>query len=362
MKKTMLALSAFAVLAGLSVPVANPVSVLAEGDSSAEVSVSESVSASESVSPSEASSESIEDEIVYRIGEAQISYRDSDDVAYTPDNGSIGSYFLSADGWSEDGFEPIVMTIQGNLSTKLQDKIVYLYEYRPTYVKFNGLEIEPEDNKTYLLEKPEAPGTYDLEIGFTREMIVNPVDLTNVNWASLFTVENMMTILSWLVIVVGILVIYALNRRYKKQGQTTLQEVETLLSNKIESVWGKEAATKITDLLDTSVKPVFSAVDEKLSKVDSNQAVLVRCLLLMQENTPQARLAITECLSKLDVSEDNKAEEVKKLIEEEIAKYKSEAEAKEKALEEAKKETEKWASGKNSETSAANEGFDGTKI
>jgi hypothetical protein len=69
----------------------------------------------------------------------------------------------------------------------------------------------------------------------------------------------------------------------------------------------------------------------------------MRCLLVMQEGTPEARLAVTKYLSELDVSADEKAAQVKELIEGEMAKYKAEAEAKQKALEDAKKANSEWA-------------------
>lgn len=305
-----------------------------------EVSASETTSETSSETTSESSTPAPTYE--YRVMEAVIGYRDSEDVSYAKGDSRIGSYFLSADGWNEGDTYDITMTITGNVTTKLAEKVVYIYEYRPTLVKWCGNEILMNGDKTYTLAKPTEKGDYALEINFTKTMITNPMDLTSINWSSLLTVQNLMTIGSWVVIIVGILILYGLNRRYKKRGSTTLEEVKKSISSEIENVYGVEMAKSINSLLDTSVKAAFTAIDEKLSKLDNNNATLVRCLLVMQENTPEARLAVTKYLSELDTAEDSKAEEVKKLIEAEMEKYKVEQEAKEKALEEARKVNEQW--------------------
>lgn len=314
----------------------------ATGEGEGEVVSSETVSETET--SSETSSESSTPAITYeyRVMEAIIGYRDSEDVSYAKGDSRVGSYFLSADGWNESDTYDITMTITGNVTTKLADKVVYIYEYRPTLVKWCGNEISMNGDKTYTLAKPTEKGDYALEINFTKTMITNPMDLTSINWSSLLTVQNLMTIGSWVVIIVGILILYGLNMRYKKRGSTTLEEVKKSISSEIENVYGVEMAKSINSLLDTSVKAAFTAIDEKLSKLDNNNATLVRCLLVMQENTPEARLAVTKYLSELDTAEDSKAEEVKKLIEEEMEKYKADQEAKEKALEEARKVNEQW--------------------
>lgn len=285
---------------------------------------------------------SAEDGIVYTIKSAFIGYRDDDTASYAEGDSKIGSYFLSADGWKEDETSPIVMTIKGNVTTKLVDKVVYIYEYKPTKVVWNAIEISPNDDKTYTLEKPAEKGEFDLAIYFTKTIITSPVDLVGINWSSLLTVQNLMTIGSWAIIVVGILVLYAINQRYKKKGATTLNEVKTTLTSKVDDLFGKEMSEKFGDMLNAVIAPTFEAIDSKLSKQDNNMATLVRCLLLMQENTPEARLAITKCLSELDTSADGKAEEVKRLIEAEMAKYKAEEEARAKALEEAKAVNNKY--------------------
>lgn len=316
-----------------------------EGEGEGEVVSSETETVSASETTSETTSESSTPATTtyeYRVMEAVIGYRDSEDVSYAKGDSRIGSYFLSADGWNEGDTYDITMTITGNVTTKLADKVVYIYEYRPTLVKWCGNEISMNGDKTYTLAKPTEKGDYALEINFTKTMITNPMDLTSINWSSLLTVQNLMTIGSWVVIIVGILILYGLNRRYKKRGSTTLEEVKKSISSEIENVYGVEMAKSINSLLDTSVKAAFTAIDEKLSKLDNNNATLVRCLLVMQENTPEARLAVTKYLSELDTAEDSKAEEVKKLIEAEMEKYKADQEAKEKALEEARKVNEQW--------------------
>ncbi len=359
--KRILALSiASLALCGLAIPTTAS-AALAEG----EEEISEEVSISVSEEESETESETA---YTYVVNDAKIGYRDADNVSYAVGDHSIGDYYLSADGWGDADTYDIIMTVKGNVSTKLSDKVLYLYEYRATSVSWNGIPLEVNEDKTYTLKKPTAPGAYDLEINFTKTLISDPTDLSSVNWSSLFTVQNLMTIGSWVVIVVGILVIYALNRRYKKRGSTTLDEVKSSLNAEIENVCGKEMSEALANLMNGTIKTTFEAIDKKLSTVDNNSAVLMRCLLAMQENTPESRLAVTKLLTELDTSEDKQSEQVRKLIEEEIAKRDTEKEERAKALEEAKKLNNSWsedgASDKSSETAQeeASTGDDGTSI
>ena len=371
--KRILALSiASLALCGLIFPTA-AVGAFAEGEEgsvSSEISESpiSSEGSAEASEPEDTAEEKPASSYAYVINDAKIGYRDSEDVSYASGDHSIGDYYLSADGWNDGDEYDVVMTVKGNVTTKLSDKVLYLYEYRATAVIWNGEALTVNDDKTYTLKKPSAPGAYDLEINFTKTLISNPTDLSSVNWSSLFTVQNLMTIGSWVVIVVGILVLYALNRRYKKRGSTTLDEVKSSLNSEIENVCGKEMSEALSNLMGGTIKTTFEAIDKKLSTVDNNSAVLMRCLLAMQENTPESRLAVTKLLTELDTSEDKQTEQVRKLIEEEIAKRDSDKEARIKALEEAKKANNAWAEGSASDKTSgsvaeeAETGDDGTSI
>lgn len=360
MKKYVLALASATLLGISCVPTATAYGVMAEGEETSIVS-EETIASEESIISSEA------EELVYRINGATINYRDSEDSPYVAGSDKIGSYYVSADGWkAEDTFD-IYLNIKGNIVTKMESKVLYIYEYKPTVVIWNGAVIEQNADRTYTLTKPTAVGSYNIEIDFTKTIVTNPTDLTTLNWGSLLTVQNLMTIASWLVIVIGILVLYGINRRYKKRGSTTLEEVKKSLSAQIEESCGTEVAKVVSDVFDTTIKATFTAIEGKLEKVDANNATLVRCLLLMQENTPEARLAITKCLSELDTTADKKGDEVKALIEAEMKKYQEQAEAKAIALEEAKKSNEAWKDkASQSESSATSEavgdGYDGTTI
>lgn len=317
---------------------ANAIVANAEGE---EQTTSEEIVSQETIeSSSEAATK--ETEFAFIINEAHIGYRDSEDASYADGDSKIGNYYLSADGWRIDEEEPIIMTIKGNVTTKLDNKIVYIYEYKPTLVKFNNVEIKANEDKTYTLARPEEAGTYDLAIYFTKTIVLNPLDLTSLNWSSFLTVSNLMTIVSWAVIVIGIIAVFAINQKYRTRGSTTLQEVKNQLSAQIENQFGETVAKQVNELLDVVVKKAFDSINEKLDSTNNNMTTLMRCLLVMQENTPEARLAVTKYLSELDKSSDEQAQQVKAIIEAEMEKYKNEQLSKRKALEEAQKSNAQW--------------------
>lgn len=350
-KKKMFSLLAASALVASSAAffVPSPISAMAEDSAIEEISSEEPIQsiASEESAPEAVSSEA--ELLPYRIKDARIRYRNSEGESYAEGDYKIGSYYLSADGWGEDDSEPIHMTIKGAVTTKLESKVLYIFEYRPTSVYWNGVEVKQGEDKVYLLEKPAEAGEFDLSIDFTKTPIINPMELTSIDWASFITVPNLMTILSWVVIVVGILFLYFLNMRYKKKGSTTLNDVESKLSKAIEEQFGAQVAKQVNDLLNGVVSKSYEALVSKISVVDENMTTLIRCLLIMQENTPEARLAVTEYLAKLNTANDDMSAQVKLLIQSEMDKYKAAEEAKKakeeeraKALEEAQKKNNEW--------------------
>lgn len=345
MKKFGLALALSALLfSGVAFSVPKAVAAYAEDTEQISESVvsEESSESSSEQSAESASSSSIEPKYAYAIKDAYIGYRDSESSSYGEGDASIGSYFLSAYGWSEEEDSPVVMTIKGNIATKLESKIVYIYEYKPTMVKFAGEEVAANEDKTYTLERPAEKGEYNLEIYFTKTLVVNPMDLTSLNWSSLLTVQNLMTIGSWVVLFVGIVAMYFVNMHYKKRGSTSLEEVKSCLSKEIEERFGDTVAKQVNELLDVVIKKSYESIEKHLSTVDGNVATLVRCLLVMQENTPEARLAVTKYLSELQATNDDQAKQVKELIESEIKKYEETKEARNKALAEAEQKNSEW--------------------
>ena len=359
-KKGLLGATLILSIMGLVLPIAslshNAVVAYAEPEESSEVvSSEEPIESSEpEIEISEEPVQSSEEAVDYKwkISEVAISYRDDEQSPYArcyEKEERIGSYFLSASGWKEGEDFDIVMNAKGAIATKLDGKVMYIYEYKPTFVRFNGEDIQQNADKTFTLHRPVEEGEYAIDIYFTKTMVVSPMELTNLDWSSLLTVPNLMTILSWAVIVVGFFVVFFINRKYKKEGATTLQSVKSALMKYVDDTFGAEVSSVVSDVFDKVIKESFNAIYSKLDKVDNNNATLIRCLLLMQENTPEARLAITECLSKLDVAEDNKGAEVRALIQAEIEKYKAEQEAKEQALAKAKELNESWAKPEDAE-------------
>ena len=335
---------AIALSAVFAIP--KPIAASAEGEESAEVSYVQEI---ESEIPSAEESQIAEAELPYRVKDARIRYRNSESESFAEGDHTIGSYYLSADGWSEDDDEPIRMTVKGAVTTKLDSKILYIYEYRVTSVYWNGEKVSQSEDKTYALQKPSERGEYDLSIDFTKTPIINPMELTQIDWTSFITLPNIMTILSWVILVAGVFVLYFLNRKYKARNATTLDEVKTQLSKEIEEQFGEQVGKQISDLLNNVVSKSYSELVNKVSVVDDNMTTLIRCLLIMQENTPEARLAVTEYLAKLNSANDDASAQVKLLIQNEMDKYKAEEEAKKakaeeraKAIEEAQKKNDEW--------------------
>ena len=114
------------------------------------------------------------------------------------------------------------------------------------------------------------------------------------------------------------------------------------LNRRVEEKFGTTMAQSMNELFDVVIAKSFEAINSKLDSVNGNMTTLMRCLLVMQENTPEARLAVTKYLSELDAANSEQAEQVRALIEAEMKKYADDKKAKEDAIEQAKAANQKW--------------------
>lgn len=333
MKKSMLMLPLMAlVMSGFSAPAA--LGVMAEPDDSSVESIADSVEASVEAT-SEEPVASVEKEGYDFSISTSIQFRNTADGAYAEGTDKIGNYYLSADGWNEGDDYDIILNVQGNPTTEIKDKFLYIFEYKASKVVWSGADVMPNADKTFTLAKPAEAGVHSLVICFTREqMTIN--DLSSINWRELVNTQNLLTILAWVVMIGATIGMFAYNAHIRKRGTTTLQEVKGAMISEIKTQYGDVLANQVSELFDNTVKPVFSAVDSKLSTLDGNMVIMLRCLLLMQEDTPEARLAVTELLTKIQKEDDELTAKVKKMIEDEITKRDDEAKRKAEALRQAK--------------------------
>lgn len=152
------------------------------------------------------------------------------------------------------------------------------------------------------------------------------------NWENFFSLETLGILVSWLVTLLssgGLGIMFLKSKKIK--AKTEDKVMETVLST-LEDVNTKA----INKFLQDTFGPAFEKISSNLEVTDKTCTTLARCFILSQENTPEARLAIISELTNLQKTESTLAEQVKAIVEAEVAKNNKVQEEKEATLAELK--------------------------
>lgn len=141
-------------------------------------------------------------------------------------------------------------------------------------------------------------------------------DAKDGNWEAIFTIENLLNLIGWVITALstsGLGIMLLKSKKIKTQTTTDV-------TSKVEKVIEDKTAESINKFLNDTFGPLMDKTAEKISGIDAVCKTLARCFILSQENTPESRLAIIEELTKLQKTEKELTEEVKRIINQEVLK------------------------------------------
>lgn len=135
------------------------------------------------------------------------------------------------------------------------------------------------------------------------------------NWEDILSLKNLFTIISWVIslFTAGGLCVTLLKKQ--KIKAKTAEEI----SAAVEEVTKGETSKAVNAFMEKILGPSFDMFGEKLKEINEMCASMARCMVLAQENTPEARLAIIQELSKTNEKAQDLAEEVKKIVHDEMS-------------------------------------------
>ena len=138
------------------------------------------------------------------------------------------------------------------------------------------------------------------------------------DWTNLFTLENVLTILKWL-IDGGVLIAVI---RYFVKDKKLADKIETTIVSHINDKMPDTVKKAVVSETKYVIEPMFNKMLQ--GEVMTRQCVysMVKCMALMQQNTPESRLAILNELEKLNgVIDTESLADIKKYIQEAVADY-----------------------------------------
>lgn len=203
----------------------------------------------------------------------------------------------------------------------------------------NGVLLKPNEYGIYSIELVEGDNVVSATFVVDDVKLEKVAELLNQakqgDWKSIFSVSNLMQLISWLITTFCASGFFVTLYKMKKYKVTTMEEVNTNVQKAVDT----GCANSITNFLTDFMSSYSKTTTEKLDSMEKSNKTLVKCFILMQENTPESRMAILSELDNLSSDKDNTALTltIKKLIKEEVQKQ----EEKSKALEESIVELEK---------------------
>lgn len=238
------------------------------------------------------------------------------------------------------GGEILLDVTEGNVGevVALHTSAYLLYNVKS--VKVNGVELTANEEGNYTFVLAEGENKVEVEFDVDDEQMQTLAELfakaKNGEWSDIFSVENILTFISWAITTIfssGFLLTLIKNKKIKSK---TTEEVANAVEGKVE----KASAKAINEFLEKTLQPATSKMSTGLSDMEDSMKILVRCFVLSQENTPESRLAIIKELSNLKTNSQELSEQVKEIINAEIAKNKEKEEEKIKSLQELKETNE----------------------
>ena len=172
------------------------------------------------------------------------------------------------------------------------------------------------------------------------------------DWEDIFSLKNLFTIISWVIslFTAGGLCLTLLKKQ--KIKAKTAEEI----SAAVEEVTKGETSKAVNAFMEKILGPSFDMFGEKLKEINEMCASMARCMVLAQENTPEARLAIIQELSKTNKKAQDLAEEVKKIVHDEMSATEKEKQEKIDTLKDLEEKNNALGSNPITETQKSSEG------
>lgn len=242
---------------------------------------------------------------------------------------------------TQKGGEILVDLTEGHVGDKVTAHVSPYVLYKIETVSVNGVNLTANEDGNYEFLLVEGENI------ITATFVVDNEELTSIanlladakdgEWDEIFTMSNLVQAIYWLLTTIFTSGFFITLLKTKKIKAETTKEIKTA----VEAILSSKLGDSINTFLETTIVPLFEQYNIKINYTEETCKVLARCFALAQENTPEARLAIINELTKFKNTEQDLNEEVKKIINEEIERNNAEKAQLNKTIEELKEANKK---------------------
>lgn len=201
--------------------------------------------------------------------------------------------------------------------------------YLTDYVKVNGTSLveDEETRDVYKFALVEGNNEIDVKFIIDEELLGKlsgiVEEATNKDWANLFTVKNVVTIVAWL-LDGGILIAVI---RYFVKDKKLEEKLENNTKETLAKIVPDQTKAAVSECVEKTITPIFAQVQAHMVEIEQAMNVFAKCFALSQENTPEARKAILDELTSLKIGDLKLIDSVKTYIENLVAQQKADYQA-----------------------------------
>lgn len=223
----------------------------------------------------------------------------------------------------------------------------------------NGVDLMPNEEGNYQFPLVEGENVITSKFEIDSEQFKEVAELLakakDGDWAEIFTIENIFifiyTILS---LFMGSGYCVTLLKSKKIKTETT-----TDVANTVTGVLNSNVYNAVKNFLSETFGPTFDKLSGSIVNIEDVVKMMARCMILSQENTPEARLAIIDELTKIQKNENDLSDQVKAIIQKEVEKAEAIQKQKLEAIDELKKANDELVQEAKTEEVDVNENSEG---
>lgn len=207
-------------------------------------------------------------------------------------------------------------------------------------IKINDQIVTLNPDGKYQFVLVEGENVFSVDFKVNNEKLTEIANLINGvkndGFASLFTVSNLLNLISWVVSVIfssGFFITLIKNKKLKSK---TVDEIVDIVKEVITG----ENSQAVIEVLKNLIKPLMEQLTSKIDGMDDCMRVFCRCFVLAQDDTPENRLAIINELTKLNNSDEKLTNQIRQIVQQEQKAQEEKIAARDKAIEDLKKNNE----------------------
>lgn len=177
--------------------------------------------------------------------------------------------------------------------------------YLVDYAEVNGSNLVEDEETSGVYKFALVEGENKVTVRFVIDeellgkMSTMVEEASNKDWQNLFSVKNVITLVAFL-LDGGILIAIV---RYFVKDKKLADKVEKKVQETVKNVVPEATKEIVLNTIQDLIAPYLAKIELGFGDVQEVLVVLCRCFALMQEDTPEARIAITKELSSLKLSD-----------------------------------------------------------